>query len=186
VKFTTIYKPYQLFPEATEEGEDKYAWYQRYRYNSDEQMQKYTKVMTAYGAAEGIDFKFGGTVANTLHAHRLIQHFQEEKGPETADKIVSSLYKQYFEEEQHPASDDTLLRAATDAGVDEGEAKEFIENKKEGLRETQVLLRDAVGNQVDSVPRIVFEGKRRDIELEGAKEVDEYVAALKKIIKESS
>jgi predicted DsbA family dithiol-disulfide isomerase len=142
--------------------------------------------MSAYGQAEGINFKFGGTVANTLHAHRLIQHFQEEKGPETADKIVNSLYKQYFEEERHPASGETLLRAATEAGIDETEAKEFIENKSEGLRDTQILLRDSISNQVDSVPRIVFEGKRRDIEIEGAKEVDEYVIALKKIIKESS
>jgi predicted DsbA family dithiol-disulfide isomerase len=186
VTFTTKYKPYQLYPEASEEGEDKYAWYQKSRYPSDDQMQKYTRVMGAYGAAEGIDFKFGGTVANTLHAHRMIQHFQEEKGAETADKIVKSLYKQYFEEERHPASDETLLRAATEAGIDEKEAKEFIGNRNEGLRETQMLLRDSVSNQVDSVPRIVFEGKRRDIELEGAKEVAEYVAALNKIIKESS
>ena len=65
----------------------------------------------------------GGTVANTTHAHRLIQHYQETKGPEVADKIINSLYKQYFEEERHPSSDETLLRAATEAGIDEKEAK---------------------------------------------------------------
>ena len=48
------------------------------------------------------------------------------------------------------------------------------------------LFRDQVGNQVDSVPRIKIEGKRRDFELEGAKEVDEYVATLNKVIRESS
>ncbi len=149
-------------------------------------MEKYTQVMSSYGAAEGINFKFGGTVANTLNAHRLIQYFQETKGPETADKIVNSLYKQYFEEEKHPAADETLMRAATEAGVEEGEAKRVVEDKSEGLTDVKMLLRDAVGNQVDSVPRVVIEGKRRDIELEGAKEVDEYVTALKKIIKESS
>ncbi len=149
-------------------------------------MQKYTQLMSAYGAAEGIDFKFGGTVANTLHAHRLIQHFQETKGSKVADGIVRSLYRQYFEEERHPASDETLVRAAVEAGVEEKEAREVVGDRKEGLRETEMLLRDAVGNQVDSVPRIVIEGKRRDIELEGAKEVDEYVNALKKIVKESS
>ena len=49
----------------------------------------YTTLMSAYGTGVGIDFRFDGTVANTLHAHRLIQHYQEEKGPEVADKIVS-------------------------------------------------------------------------------------------------
>lgn len=55
---------------------------------SDEQMKKYTILMAAYGVGVGIDFKFGGKVANTIDAHRLIQHYQEEMGSETADKIV--------------------------------------------------------------------------------------------------
>ena len=67
-------------------------------------MKMYMTLMSAYGVSCGIDFKFGGTVANTLDAHRLIQHYQEEKGPETADKIINSLYKQYFLEEKHPAA----------------------------------------------------------------------------------
>ena len=52
-------------------------------------MKKYTTLMSAYGVVVGIDFKFGGTIANTMDAHRLIQHYQEEMGPETADKIVN-------------------------------------------------------------------------------------------------
>lgn len=49
----------------------------------------YTTLMSAYGASAGIDYRFDGTVANTLNAHRLIQHYQEEKGPEVADRIVN-------------------------------------------------------------------------------------------------
>ena len=55
-------------------------------------MKKYTTVMSAYGSAIGIEFDFGGTIANTLNAHRLIQYYQEEMGPETADKIVNCLF----------------------------------------------------------------------------------------------
>lgn len=146
----------------------------------------YTRVMGAYGEKEGINFKFGGIVANTLQAHRMIQHFQETKGPETADKIIDSLYKQYFEEEQHPSKESTLLRAAMDAGIDETEAKAFIEDKDEGLMEVKMAIREQASNQVDAVPYIVIDGKRRDLQLEGAKEVEEYVSALKKVIKESS
>jgi hypothetical protein len=32
----------------------------------------YTTLMSAYGASRGIDFKFGGTVANTIDAHRVV------------------------------------------------------------------------------------------------------------------
>ena len=94
VKFTVRYYPYQLYPEAPKEGEDKYEWYKKSRYgNSEEKMQTYTTLMTAYGVSAGIDFKFGGTVANTLDAHRLIQHYQEEKGLVTADKLINGLHE---------------------------------------------------------------------------------------------
>jgi predicted DsbA family dithiol-disulfide isomerase len=84
------YFPYQLYPEASKEGEDKYAWYRKSKYgDSEEKMKMYTTLMSAYGVSAGIDFKFGGTVASTLDAHRVIQHYQEEKGPETADKLIN-------------------------------------------------------------------------------------------------
>jgi predicted DsbA family dithiol-disulfide isomerase len=186
VTFTVKYFPYQLYPEASKEGEDRYEWYKKSRYgDSADKMKMYTTLMTAYGVSAGIDFKFGGTVANTMDAHRVIQHFQEEKGPETADKIINSLYSQFFENERHPSTDDTLLKATTDAGVPESEAKPFIVDKAEGLMDTKMLIREQTGNGVDSVPYIVIEGKRRDITLVGAKEVEEYEKALAQIAKES-
>lgn len=93
VSFTIKYLPYQLYPDASKEGEDKYEWYKKTRYdNSEEKMKMYTTLMSAYGVSAGIDYRFDGTVANTLDAHRLIQHFQEEKGSEVADKIVNCKY----------------------------------------------------------------------------------------------
>lgn len=142
--------------------------------------------MSAYGTAEGITYKFGGTVANTLQAHRCIQHFQETKGPQTADKFVSSLYRQYFEEEKHPSSPETLLLAAKEAGIEESEAKAFIEDEDEGLMETKMLIREQAGNGIDAVPHLVIEGKKRDVTIEGCREVSEYTTALNRVIKESS
>lgn len=145
----------------------------------------YTTLMRAYGVGEGIDYKFGGTVANTLQAHRVIQHFQETKGPETADNIINSLYEQYFEEERHPSSPETLLRATSEAGIDEKDAKALIDDEDEGLMDVKMLIREQAGNGIDTVPYIVFEGKRRDLTFEGCKEVAEYEKALRQIIKES-
>jgi predicted DsbA family dithiol-disulfide isomerase len=178
--------PYQLYPEASKEGEDKYEWYKKSRYgDSEEKMKMYTTLMTAYGVSAGIDYKFGGTVANTMDAHRVIQHFQEKKGVEVANKLVDSLYRQYFEEEKHPSKSETLLEACKVAGIDEKEAKDFIDDEYEGLQETKMLVREQTANGVDSVPFIVVEGKRRDITIQGAKEVEEYMKALEQIIKES-
>lgn len=149
-------------------------------------MKMYTTLMTAYGVSEGINFTFHGVVANTLQAHRVIQHYQEEKGGETAEKIVTSLYRQYFEEEKHPSSKETLLTATTEAGIDEKDADAFIDDESDGLMDVKMLIREQAGNGVDSVPYIVVEGKRRDFTLVGAKEVKEYVKALEQCIKESN
>jgi predicted DsbA family dithiol-disulfide isomerase len=148
-------------------------------------MKMYTTLMAAYGVSAGINYKFGGTVANTLQAHRVIQHYQEKLGAEVANKIVDSLYRQYFEEERHPSSPETLLQACKEAGVEEAEAKKFIGDESEGLQETKGLIREQAGNGVDSVPFVVFEGRRRDITIQGANEVGDYEKALRQIVKES-
>jgi predicted DsbA family dithiol-disulfide isomerase len=92
IRFAVKYLPYQLYPEASKEGEDKYEWYKREKYgSSEEQMKKYMLLMGSYGNAEGIDFKFGGRMANTLDAHRLIWWVQETKGAGVAEKAVDCM-----------------------------------------------------------------------------------------------
>ncbi|MCJ1254952.1 hypothetical protein MMC24_002768 [Lignoscripta atroalba] len=140
--------------------------------------------MSAYGTSAGIQYRFDGTVANTMQAHRLIQHYQEEKGSEVANAIIDSLYSQYFEEAQHPSSHGTLLKAAIVGGIAEQDAKAFIEDEYEGLQDVKMLIREQAGNGIDSVPYIVFEGRRRDFTLEGAKEVGEYLKALEQVARE--
>lgn len=99
--------------------------------------------------------------------------------------LSAALYSQYFQSEKHPSADETLLKATTDAGIPEDEAKAFIEDKNDGLIDVKNLVREQAGNGVDSVPTIIFEGKRRDITLVGAKEVEEYEKTLAAIVKES-
>ncbi|MCJ1294482.1 hypothetical protein MMC34_006040 [Xylographa carneopallida] len=146
----------------------------------------YMTLMSAYGAPLGIDFRFDGLVANTLQAHRVVQHYQEERGPDVTEKIIDSLYKQYFEQAQHPSSPETLLKATMAAGIEEAEAKNVIEAEDEELQDVKLLVREQAGNGVDSVPYIVFEGRRRDFTLEGAKEVQEYLKVLQQVATESS
>ena len=78
-----------------------------------------------------------------------------------------------------------MLQAATDAGIDQSEAQAFIDHATNDLQETKLLIREQVGNGVDTVPYIIIEGKRRDLTLVGAKEVDEYLKALNQVAKEA-
>ncbi|KAF2140684.1 uncharacterized protein K452DRAFT_288777 [Aplosporella prunicola CBS 121167] len=185
--FKIKYSPFQLYPHANKEGEDRYAWYKKLRYSdSEEKMEAYTVLMSAYGADYGINFKFGGPVANTLDAHRVIQHFQAQKGAEVADKLVESLFSQYHEHERHPSSRETLLAATAAAGIPEAEAAVVIDDPRAGLQDLEARLQEQRVNGVDTVPFIVVEGRRRDLQLEGAREVDEYVKLLEQTVRESS
>lgn len=97
VTFILHYHPYQLYNDAPTVGEDKYQWYLKEKYNDDEEkMRKYEMLMKAYGVGEGIDFKFGGTIAGTLEAHRVIQYWQEKKGEGAADAIIDCGYQVYM------------------------------------------------------------------------------------------
>ena len=186
--FTLKILPYQLYPDfPSGPGEDKYAWYKDEKYGgSDERMGMYTQLMSSYGESIGINFKFGGTIANTLQAHRVVQYFQEKNGSETANKIINALYRIYFEEEKHPSSAETLVSACVEAGVDEQEAKRIMEDETEGLLDVKSAIRESGLNGIDAVPHVVIEGRKRDLTLVGAKEVEQYVKALQTIVKESS
>lgn len=133
----------------------------------------------------GVQLNFGGDMGNTLHAHRVVQHFQESEGPEVANKLIDGLYRRYFTEAKHPSADETLIEACVEAGIDEGEAKRVVTNKELGLRSIKDKLR-TVAMDVDAVPIVTFEGKRRDLTLTGAKEIADYVKALETVAKESS
>lgn len=52
----------------------------------------YTMYMSALGVSSGINFKFGGIIANTLNAHRLIRWVQEKYGAQRANEIVDCTY----------------------------------------------------------------------------------------------
>ncbi|UNI20554.1 hypothetical protein JDV02_006632 [Purpureocillium takamizusanense] len=107
-------------------------------------------------------------------------------GPDAAARLVDGLFRRYFAEGAHPASEETLRDALVrDAGLPEGEAARLVrDDRDEGLAELRRRARE-VACDVDGVPTVVLEGRRRDLTLTGAKEVAEYVKALQTIIKES-
>jgi predicted DsbA family dithiol-disulfide isomerase len=148
-------------------------------------MKMYMDVMGNLGKTENIEFDFsGGMVANTLHAHRVLQYLQSNKEQGIALKALKSLYNQYFEQRAHPSGAETLVKACMAAGLSEEEAERLVEDSDEELRETKVMIREQTVNGVDSVPSIIFEGKRRDFTLVGAKSVGEYEKVLAQVAKD--
>jgi predicted DsbA family dithiol-disulfide isomerase len=188
VRFQLRIAPYQLHPDLPADGTDKWKWYVGNRFGSDEKMRAYTAVMSSYGRAVGINFKFGGQIANSLDSLRAVCWVQDIRNggdAEQAKRVLGNLYRQYFEEEKSPNDRETVLHALTDAGVPAAEAEEFLDDKSEYLAETKGQVREQELNGVDAVPFITIEGKKRDLHLEGAREVEQYVKALQTVTKES-
>lgn len=89
VSFHLQFLPYQLYPDLPADGTDKIEWYKKSRYgDSEEKWRMYTMIMGNYGRAVGVDFKFGGMVANTLQAHRVVGQVQEKWGEGRARGVV--------------------------------------------------------------------------------------------------
>ena len=89
VSFRLHFLPYQLYPDLPATGLHKTEWYKKSRYgDSDEKWRMYVTIMRNYGRAVGVDFKFGGTVANTLQAHRVVGRVQERWGEGKAKRLV--------------------------------------------------------------------------------------------------
>lgn len=187
VTFVLQIAPYQLYPDFSAEGVDKYIWYRDEKYGGSEQkMGVYSDYMKELGEAEGIEFDFGGEIANTLHAHRIIQYLQAEHSPSHALSALTSLYSQYFSHRAHPSSPSTLITACLAAGLSQKEAQELVADEREYLAETRQAVREQAGNGVDSVPYVVFEGRKRDFTEVGAKGVEEYAKVLGQVAKEAS
>lgn len=69
------------------------------------------------------------------------------------------------------------------AASDEQGLASGADDSEERMRREHQLTRPSAG--VDAVPIITIEGKRRDVTLQGAKEIDEYEKALRQVIKEA-
>lgn len=183
--FTLHFEPYQLHPDFPDSAEkDEWYLHNKHMDNSDGQA-AYKAHMTSLFQPFGIQLNFNGQMGNTLNTHRVIQYFQDKKGPDVANKLVDALYKRYFTEARHPSKDDTLVESCLEAGISEKEAKEVVEDKSKGEKVAKERLR-SVAMDVDAVPVVTVEGKRRDMTLTGAKQVVEYIKAMETVIKESS
>jgi predicted DsbA family dithiol-disulfide isomerase len=148
-------------------------------------MNMYMAAMEDLGKAENIKFDLrGGMVANTLHAHRILQYLQNNKEQGIQLKALKSLYWQYFEQRAHPSSNETLVKACVAAGMAKDEAEKLVEDSDEELRQTKAAIQEQAGNGVDSVPYVIFEGRKRDFTLVGAKSVAEYEKVLGQVAKE--
>lgn len=149
--FQVEWLPFFLDETLPIEGVDKREHYFRKFGNRFPNMERQ---MTAVGKEYGINFSYGGKVANTLNSHRLI-HLAGLQGKQ--DQVVNGLFRRYFEEEKNLGSIDVLLEAAEEAGMNRGEVEAYLKSDA-GKDEVKKQV-DQFRNYVSGVPFFIFEDK---------------------------
>lgn len=120
-----VWRSFELDPNAPPRQDRPHAELLASKYRmTTEKAQGMLDGMTATGAAEGIDFRFDrATSGNTFDAHRLI-HFAASHDKRAA--MVERLFSAYFSEGQAMSDHDTLVRLATEVGLDADETRTML------------------------------------------------------------
>jgi len=91
---------------------------------SIEKAQSMMDSMTATGAIDGVEFRFDRSISgNTFDAHRLI-HFAATVGQRAA--MVERLFAAYFTDGEAMGDHDTLVRLASDIGLDATAVRDML------------------------------------------------------------
>ncbi|REK88945.1 dithiol-disulfide isomerase [Streptomyces inhibens] len=112
----TVFRPYQLRPDASAAGEPLFEEHKRDR---GEAFARAVAADTSIGAADGLELNFGRAVfTNTFDAHLLLSRASAQgKG----ERMAERLFRAYFTDGLHIADAETLRRLAGEVGVAMGD-----------------------------------------------------------------
>ena len=150
------WRSFELDPSAPATREGDYAGRLAAKYGVPRhQAQAMVDSMTARGAGVGVDFRFDRSrPGNTFDAHRLL-HLAAERGVQTA--LKERLFAATFTDGEPIADRDTLVRLASEAGLDADEARAVLASDAyaDAVRADE---RQAAAYGIRGVPFFVVDG----------------------------
>ena len=178
VSVELTYKPFELNPDMPAEGEKAV----------EHLMRKYGRTAEDVAAGKAMQIERGATIGftfdlekrthfyNTFDAHRLMLWALQE-GRQVALKKI--LLRAYFTDGQNPSDRETLVRLATEAGLDAAEAQEVLAS---GAFAKEVRELEAFYHQhgIHSVPAMVLNGRHL---VSGSQSVEYYEQMLRQMAK---
>lgn len=120
-----IWRSYQLYPSLEyQPGTDVYSYIAGIKGQSIEWSVKAHNDLTQTAKGLGLDYRFDkAKVANTFDAHRIIQLARKHG---RAEEIEERFFKAYFTEGELMSDHATLIRLATEAGLDKDEVARVL------------------------------------------------------------
>ncbi|KAI8718527.1 DSBA domain-containing protein [Fusarium sp. LHS14.1] len=123
---------------------------------------------------EGLIFDFGSTTGNTRDAHRLEKLAKMKDEEDLQTRVALEMMKMYFEEGGNITSVDDLVKTAKRAGIDEGEARAWLESDNGGEEvDAEVLEMQKLG--VRGVPRYIINDR---FTVDGAEDVGMFLEQM--------
>lgn len=172
------YKPFELNPDMPAEGEQAVEHLMRKYGRTAADVAAGKAMQIARGEAIGFKFDLEKRTHfyNTFDAHRLLMWALQEGRQVELKKV---LLQAYFSEGQNPSDQSTLVRLATEAGLDGARAQEVLASGAfaEEVRELEAYYRQ---RGINSVPAMVLNGRHL---VSGSQSVEYYEQMLRQMAK---
>ncbi len=168
------YRPYMLDPTAPDEPQPVRVSYEK-KFGGPDGAQRVLDTVTTEAAGEGLEFNMEiAQRANTLAAHRLLL-LAEQRGCQA--ELKERLMKAYFTDGQDVSDRAQLVACAVEVGIDEDEARSWLEDES-GRAEVAASLAFCAENGITSVPTYVFD---RRVAIPGAQPEATFTRLLERI-----
>lgn len=166
------WQPFELNPDLPAAGMDRMA-YLAAKFGGLERARQVYGVIEETAARDGITLSPGRIrrTPNTLDAHRLVRYAMRGG---TADRLVDLLFEAYFVEGLDLGDREVLAAKAKQAGLDEAEARRFLERDDETMA-VRAIEAGARQMGIQAVPCFVF---NRRYALSGAQEPTTFLPLL--------
>lgn len=174
-RFLFDYAPFYLDPSAPAPG---VPWQERVaQKNGADKVNAIRTRLERVGRAAGIAFRFEGTsVGSTRDSHRLLRWVRERYGAERQRGLLEGIQEWHFEGGGDVSSRPGLVAVAAGVGVQEEEAKAFLEGEELGDVVDEMAARARREERVREVPTVEIDGVR--VGVQGAAEVGEFLEAI--------
>ena len=177
VPVTVFWRPFQLDPTLPVEGKDRKQYLDE-KFGPNRAPAVYERIREA-GRGEGIEFRFDliERSPNTIDAHRLIRWAAAEG---VQDAVVERLFRMYFLEGADLTQTETLIRAATDAGMERLVVEKLFAGHADRMAtEQEIAAAQHMG--VTGVPCFILGGKYAVM---GAQPPDILASAIRQVAAE--
>jgi predicted DsbA family dithiol-disulfide isomerase len=172
------FQPFELNPQMPAGGQDITEHLTQKYGSTPEQQAGSREAIRQRGESLGFTFRKEGRgrVYNTFNAHRLL-HWADLQDPAKQHALKKALLGAYFTDGKSPEDKDVLVAAATQAGLDAGEARRILDGDDYAaeVREREQFY---LNNGIHAVPAVIINERHL---IQGGQPAEVFEQALRRI-----